>query len=365
MVHRTCTRLREVVSSVHQLKVAGFPITTTEDDSTGWVRSWCTADGHGWEIRYHPALYVFGHRYCPGLSLIFLGEPPRSAAAPAVPAILSGRITTHSMDADFAAFMERKTVPKAFRLPLDRSPPLYLGVGSTKPYDDFRSPSLTVECTITVFREPEPRGAAIADLSRHLGELLRSEAGADVTFAVSGETFAAHKVVLAARSPVFMAEFFRDMKEKDARHVEIQDMDAAAFTAMLHFIYTDAVPELDERPEVTATALAQHLLVAADRYGLDRLKLMCESRLAIGMDAGTVASTLALAEQHGCSRLKAKCIEFIAGGSQENLDAMLATVGYKHLVASSPSVLAELLKAAHGKKRSRLPDDEYSLAPQI
>ncbi|KAG2629467.1 hypothetical protein PVAP13_3KG468404 [Panicum virgatum] len=83
------------------------------------------------------------------------------------------------------------------------------------------------------------------------------------------------------------------------------------------------------------------------------------------MDAGTVASTLALAEQHGCSRLKAKCIEFIAGGSQENLDAMLATEGYKHLVASSPSVLAELLKAAHGKKRSRSPDDEYSLGPQI
>ena len=302
-------------------------------------------------------LYVFGKSYCPSLSLVFFGEPPRTEA-PAVTAILSGRITACSMDADFVAFEEKKTVPKAFRRPLDRSPPLYLGVGSTKPYDDFRSPSLTVECTITVFREPEPRGAAIADLSRHLGELLRSEAGADVTFAVSGETFAAHKVVLAARSPVFMAEFFRDMKEKDARHVEIQDMDAAAFTAMLHFIYTDAVPELDERPEVTATALAQHLLVAADRYGLDRLKLMCERRLAIGMDAGTVASTLALAEQHSCSWLKAKCIEFIAGGSQENLDAMLATEGYKHLVASSPSVLAELLKAAHGKKRSRSPDEK-------
>ena len=76
------------------------------------------------------------------------------------------------------------------------------------------------------------------------------------------------------------------------------------------------------------------------------------------MDAGTVASTLVLAEQHGCSRLKAKCIEFIAGGSQENLDAMLAMEGYKHLVASSPSVLAELLKAAHGKKRSRSPDEK-------
>ena len=213
-------------------------------------------------------LYVFGKSYCPGLSLVFFGDPPR-AEAPAVTAILSGRITTHSMDADFAAFMERKTVPKAFRLPLDRSPPLYLGVGRTKPGGDFRSPSLTVECTITVFREPEPRGAAIApDLPRHLGELLWSAAGADVKFAMSGETFAVHKAVLAARSPVFMAEFFGDMKEKDTRHVEILDMDAAAFRDMLHFVYTDAVSELDERPPEAAagaaTALAQHLLIAAD-----------------------------------------------------------------------------------------------------
>ena len=78
---------------------------------------------------------------------------------------------------------------------------------------------------------------------------------------------------------------------------------------------------------------------------------MCECRLAVGMEAGTVASTLALAEEHSCSALKAKCIEFIAGGSQENLDAVLATEGYNHLVASSPSVLAELLRAVHGEKR--------------
>ncbi|OEL17575.1 hypothetical protein BAE44_0021406 [Dichanthelium oligosanthes] len=93
--------------------------------------------------------------------------------------------------------------------------------------------------------------------------------------------------------------------------------------------------------------LAQHLLVAADRYGLDRPKLMCERRLGLEMDVSM---------QHNCSRLKAKCIDFIAGGSQENLDAVLATEGYKHLVVSSPLVMTELLKAAHRKKRSRSPD---------
>ena len=186
----------------------------------------------------------------------------------------------------------------------------------------------TVECTITVFREPPAAEGAIAvpssNLPQHLGEFLDSQAGADVTFAVSGEpaAAAAHKSVLAARSPVFKAEFFgRTMQDEataSGRVVEIKDMDAAAFHAMLHFIYTDAVPELEGRPEAEAaatTALAQRLLVAADWYGLDRLKVLCERRLALAMDAGMVASTLALAEQHSCSRLKALCVEFITGES--------------------------------------------------
>jgi hypothetical protein len=40
-------------------------------------------------------------------------------------------------------------------------------------------------------------------------------------------------------------------------------------------------------------------------------------------------------------------------GTRENLSAVLATDGYKHLVEKCPSTLAELLKAAHGRKRSR------------
>lgn len=36
-------------------------------------------------------------------------------------------------------------------------------------------------------------------------------------------------------------------------------------------------------------------------------------------------SSLALAEQHDCAQLKAKCLEFITEGSAENLDAVVAT----------------------------------------
>ncbi|KAI4970135.1 hypothetical protein ZWY2020_001049 [Hordeum vulgare] len=105
-------------------------------------------------------------------------------------------------------------------------------------------------------------------------------------FLVSGQSFAAHKLILAARSPVFMAEFFGNMKEKSSQSVEIEDMEGEVFKALLQFIYTDAVPEFRQQAEVdadavytdsvpefeqqedvdaeAATVMAQHLLAAAD-----------------------------------------------------------------------------------------------------
>lgn len=66
-----------------------------------------------------------------------------------------------------------------------------------------------------------------------------------------------------------------------------------------------------------STLMAQHLLAAADRYGLERLRLMCEASLCEDVAINTVATTLALAEQHHCFQLKAVCLKFIA--TSENL----------------------------------------------
>ncbi|CAL5041478.1 unnamed protein product [Urochloa decumbens] len=215
--------------------------------------------------------------------------------------------------------------------------------------------SFTVECTITVVAEQVPAGTAMAtalvppytgsqSLNHDLGELLGKGTGSDVTLAVAGESFAAHKAILASRSPVFMAEFFGTMKESHSELVEIKDMEATVFGAMLGFIYTDMVPELD-RPE-DGVVMAQHLLAAADRYGIGRLKSMCEDKLCDGTDMETAAMTLALAEQHGCSKLKAQCVELIAA----NLDAVMETQGYKNLMISFPLVMNDLLRAMRGRK---------------
>jgi speckle-type POZ protein len=78
------------------------------------------------------------------------------------------------------------------------------------------------------------------------------------------------------------------------------------------------------------------------RYGLDGLKLICEGKLSGGIDVDTVATTLALAEQHNCSLLK------VSTSSLGRLK--LWTDGYKHLAERYPLVLAEFLRAARGRR---------------
>lgn len=67
-----------------------------------------------------------------------------------------------------------------------------------------------------------PPFTGLQSLHHDLGELLRKGTGSDVTLVVAGESFAAHKAILASRSPVFMAEFFGNMAESHSQPVEIK-----------------------------------------------------------------------------------------------------------------------------------------------
>jgi speckle-type POZ protein len=74
---------------------------------------------------------------------------------------------------------------------------------------------------------------------------------------------------------------------------------------------------------------------------LERLKMICEGRLCDHVCRGNVATTMALAEQHGCAALKKACFRFLT--SPGNLKAVVASDGFEHLKSSCPSVLEELV----------------------
>ena len=216
----------------------------------------------------------------------------------------------------------------------------------------LRDDRLTIECVVTVRKEPRvSRTRALpsirvpgSNLKRQLAGLLESREGADVAFAVAGETFAAHRLVLAMRSPVFKAELCGPMRGAGAQPIAIEDMQPDVFRAMLYFIYTDSMDHNDDLGRDyhgKNCDMVRHLLVAADRYAIERLKLTCQSILCSNLDVKNVATTLALADQHHCDRLKQACVEFMCFSN--NMEAVVDTQGYKDLATTSPSVLAEAM----------------------
>ncbi|GJN01696.1 hypothetical protein PR202_ga18977 [Eleusine coracana subsp. coracana] len=120
-------------------------------------------------------------------------------------------------------------------------------------------------------------------------------------------------------------------------------MEPFVFESLLHFVYTDRIKvDRGRADKNNVLMIHQHLLVAADRYGLDSLKAMCEAELCDGVDVQTVGTTLALAEQHQCLRLKDACTTFIAS-SRGVLGAVLKTDGFKHFIESCPFAMKDIL----------------------
>jgi speckle-type POZ protein len=195
-----------------------------------------------------------------------------------------------------------------------------------------------------------PAGRLVEVPSSNIGEqllsLLESKEGADILFHVGGgRVFVAHTLVLAARSPVFRATF-SELKQQNSILVDV--VGEAAFGALLHFAYADALPAAttaELRAAATGEAAigarmdaAGDLIAAADRYGMERMRLLCEAVV----DADTAAATLVLAVRMRCAQLKAFCVHYLA--SPGVLKAMMGTDAYVSLKELCPEVLVEIME---------------------
>ncbi|CAL5007377.1 unnamed protein product [Urochloa decumbens] len=172
--------------------------------------------------------------------------------------------------------------------------------------------------------------------------LLESGEGVDAKFKVKEEVFQAHKIVLAMRSPVFKAEFYGPLGlgNNNTQIIVVDDMEPPVFKALLHFIYNDALPSMDDLDANEYEEMAKHLLVAADKYGLERMKLMCENILCKRLAIQSVARTSILADQYHCTKLKDACIRFI--NSSNRMDDVVATQGYDDLKRACPALAVEI-----------------------
>ena len=97
---------------------------------------------------------------------------------------------------------------------------------------------LIMHCTVGVVRNrtESPNQFSVnvpsSELGQCLKELLKSGIGSDIVFHVGDETFKAHKRILAARSPVFNAQFYGLVGNPNVDRVDVEDVEPPVFKVM-------------------------------------------------------------------------------------------------------------------------------------
>ncbi|CAL1284120.1 unnamed protein product [Larinioides sclopetarius] len=126
----------------------------------------------------------------------------------------------------------------------------------------------------------------------------------DVVLKTKTKAFPAHKIVLCARSPVFKAMLTNDMKEKNSKCIEVEDVEDDTLQQLLLFLYTDYVENLQWESAI-------RLYYAGDKYDVRKLKVICSSFLVKNVTASSAGELLLLADTHSDSLLKKFAEEFI------------------------------------------------------
>ncbi|XBI58835.1 hypothetical protein VPH35_040006 [Triticum aestivum] len=259
--------------------------------------------GYEWEMRFYPG---GKDRHCAGnaSAYVFCRSQVKDVSTRFTLSMLQtkGQVPVASFDPRKRVFSSKTPRYESYD---EWGHPKFVERAKLESLSQLGDGCFTVLCVLTVVMDEAPS----LQLHSHLERMLEDGRGADVTFNVANQEFRAHSFLLAARSPVFAAQLFDLMAEKDVRQVEIVDVEPAIFKMMLHYIYTESLPPYDDGGGNDIRVM-QHLLVAANRYGLERLKLVCEEELCKRIDSETITTMSALADQHQCKRLKVACTEF-------------------------------------------------------
>ncbi|CEL93851.1 unnamed protein product [Vitrella brassicaformis CCMP3155] len=175
-----------------------------------------------------------------------------------------------------------------------------------------------------------PPSALVEDLKK----LINNQMFADVTFVVENREVYGNRALLASRSEHFRALFYGGMKESckvEAEPIPMPDVRYDIFLALLEYLYTDKVP-------VNLTSEdAVHLLIAAERFLLDRLKALCQDIIRKGISIDNVVSILLAANSHRADRLKEICLDFI----KIHEDRLKQSDAFKELI-QEPTLLYEI-----------------------
>ncbi|KAI3851041.1 hypothetical protein MKX03_014466 [Papaver bracteatum] len=317
----------ETAKGCHEFKIEGYSLTKGMGFGEYITSGEFNVCGHDWVILFNPDA---SHDY---VSVYLHSVSPRN-----VRATYEFKLLDQTGKEKHGNVYESPKSPTTFNPGRLWGFPHFIMRSELETSNYLKDDCLSILCTISVVktrvktlqtRVEQEKHCVIpvppSDMSQKLKNLLESGIGSDITIHVGSEFFRAHKSILAARSPVFREMFFGLESNPDMEIVAIGDVDLFVFKAMLLFVYSDEFPEacdlFDSDSLCTSTTITQHLLPTAVRFELAQLKLMCEAKLCEEITANNVATTLVLAYENQCLRLKTACLNFAA--KPENAEGKL------------------------------------------
>ena len=158
-----------------------------------------------------------------------------------------------------------------------------------------------------------------------------------------GRNFKCHEFVLSARSPVFRAMFQTNMTEKRTKTITITDHSPDVIQKMLQYIYSGKV-DLDEQQELT-----RELLKAAEKYGLEMLKKLCEEKLCDSLVLKNSVKNLILGEMFGATKLMKNAMHLLAS----NMSSVLDTEEWEAFTEHHPALVTEVMRVIVDKKGTK------------
>jgi len=147
------------------------------------------------------------------------------------------------------------------------------------------------------------RSSLVSDLAKQIGDAETS----DFSFEIGDEVIPAHKWILQARVPFFKTMFASGMIEATTNKIKIEDTDAQSLKHVLKYIYCGELPEVKDLEDIAPT-----ILPIAEKYGLEKLKLVCAATLQTNLEQHNAVATLMLADIYRCSTLRSSCIAKLA-----------------------------------------------------
>lgn len=173
-----------------------------------------------------------------------------------------------------------------------------------------------------------PSSSLVVDMKHFVNNDMHS----DVTFVVEGHKVPAHKI-LCMRCPYFHNMLTGEFMESRATEVAIEDVKYETFVLFLEYMYSDHV-------ELTTADVTMDLFQVADRFGVERLKKICEGELVASIKIDNAAQILLAADAFNAERLRERCLNYIVN----NFDEVSKTPCFEEMARLSLDLVLEILR---------------------